>query len=88
MKDIEIGSVGRTMRFITKDRIRLTGILYSKSPAARTCIIFLHGMGSSLVNNVSLAFPAGLDKQFSFFTFNNRGHDAIFNTRIIGKKNG
>lgn len=87
MAEIEIGSSGKVMRFMTKDRIRLTGILFHKSPAAKTCIIFLHGMGSSMVNNVSLAFPAVLSKDFAFFSFNNRGHDAVFNTsRILGKK--
>lgn len=82
-----MGSIGRIARFMAQDNIRLNGMLFSRPGSGKTCVIFIHGMKSTFINNISLALAAGLDKRFAFFSFSNRGHDAVFSaSRFVGNR--
>ncbi len=88
MKRVEAGKwgSGRIVRFKASDGIRLNGMLFGDAHA-KSCIIFVHGMGSSLFTNSSLALSARQPSGFAFFTFNNRGHDQVSSfSRVSGKR--
>lgn len=86
MGRIERGSTGRVIRFLTKDNVRLNGILYSKS-STKNCIVYLHGMGGSMISGISFGLAQNLGKDISLFSFNNRGHDTVSSfSRFNGKK--
>ena len=77
MDDIRIGSHSRVIQFLTKDGIKLKGILFSGAKRPRTCIIYVHGMSGSALSSIPLAFSSRLGRDFAIFSFNNRGYGLV-----------
>src|SRR5271154_6414168 len=78
----------KIIRFVTKDRIRLSGILFSRHAGAKTCVIWLHGMTGTMIGNIPFAFASGLGSGLAFFSLNNRGHDCVASFRKVTKGKG
>lgn len=77
MTDTQAVKSSHIIRFVTKDRARLSGILFRNPRGSKTCVVFLHGMTSSFINNLSMALASGLDENIGLFSLNTRGHDCI-----------
>ncbi len=77
MEKLEIGSGGKVVRFLTKDNVKLNGLLFAKPGYGKTCMIYLHGMGGSMISGISLALAQDIQKDISVFSFSNRGHDIV-----------
>ncbi|MCL4364848.1 alpha/beta fold hydrolase [Candidatus Marsarchaeota archaeon] len=81
-----ISGIGRIVRFSTSDGVRLCGMLFG-DVHGKSCIVFVHGMGSSLFTNPSFALASARRNGIAFFSFNNRGHDSVSSlSRISGKR--
>ncbi len=68
------------IHFLTKDKLRLPGILFEPTELARKVAIYLHGNGTSSVFYDPSKIVLGkelTDKGISFFPFNNRGAHLI-----------
>ncbi len=70
------GTCGKAVRFIADDGVRLDGILFRESKASDTCIVYLHGMGGSMISGLTMAIAEAIGNKAALFTFNNRGHDS------------
>lgn len=88
MNKIDVESSGKVVRFLTEDDVRLNGLLFSKSRSEKSCIIYLHGMGGSIINGLALALAKGIGNGISVFSFNNRGHDVVSSAWRFKGKNG
>lgn len=77
MEKVEVGGSGKAVRFLASDGFRLSGLLFGKGKTAKTCMIYLHGMGGSMINGISLAFAKNAGSECAFFSFSNRGHDLV-----------
>ncbi len=70
------GTCGKAVRFIADDGVRLDGILFRESKASDTCIVYLHGMGGSMISGLTMAIAEAIGDKAALFAFNNRGHDS------------
>lgn len=85
MSSMSLSKEGRIVRFLARDGVRLNGILFGKGSG--DCVIFVHGMESSLFTNTSFAFASASRRGSAFFTFNNRGNGSVSSFRkMTGRK--
>ncbi|MFW0837776.1 MAG: alpha/beta fold hydrolase [Candidatus Komeilibacteria bacterium] len=67
--------------FNTPDKYQLNGLWYTKA-SAKQAIIFVHGLGSSIINDFDQNIIAPLaNNKTAVLLFNNRGHDLISKVR-------
>jgi alpha-beta hydrolase superfamily lysophospholipase len=86
MDGIETVSGGIVIRFLAKDNVRLSGLLFPGHGRGKGCVIYVHGMGGSMINGISLALARNLG-DLALFSFNNRGHDVVSSAwRLTGRK--
>ena len=75
-------------RTVTKDRLRLDGLLFEPNKKSKIAILHIHGMSGNFYEN---AFLDSMAKEYTkagyaFLTANNRGHDHIADVKKEGPK--
>ena len=87
-QDLMIGSHSRITSFLTKDGLKLKGILFSHARRPGTCIVYVHGMSGSLLSSIPLSFARHLGRDLAVFSFNNRGSSMVsgFSRYVKGRR--
>lgn len=76
------------VRIVTKDKLILSGNLYSPDKTTKKTILHIHGMSGNFYENLFLDYMAYefTKNGYSFFSVNNRGAGTFFDFPIKGKK--